>query len=170
MQRSITIRSGGQSGVDRAALDVAIELGLRHEGWCPRGGWAEDFPTPPGLLSAYPHLRETPSADARQRTAWNVRDSSASLILSPPTIGESSPGTEFTRLCAELLFPKPWQVADPGDLQRAADIAAWLQRLVEASGTRAFQLNVGGLRESEAPGVYACAKRFLSTVLAAWSR
>ena len=44
------IISGGQTGVDRAALDVAIERGVPWGGWCPKGGWAEDFPEPPGLL------------------------------------------------------------------------------------------------------------------------
>ena len=38
----LTIVSGGQTGVDRAALDVAIELGIPYRGWCPKGGWAED--------------------------------------------------------------------------------------------------------------------------------
>jgi hypothetical protein len=69
------IVSGGQSGVDRAALDVAIARGIPYGGWCPKGGWAEDMPAPPGLLAHYPHLRETPSADPAERTAWNVRDS-----------------------------------------------------------------------------------------------
>ena len=40
--------SGGQSGVDRAVLDVALARGIDYGGWCPKGGWAEDFPEPPG--------------------------------------------------------------------------------------------------------------------------
>jgi hypothetical protein len=48
------IISGGQTGVDRA---VAIECGMSWGGWCPKGGWAEDFPHPPGLLRKYPALR-----------------------------------------------------------------------------------------------------------------
>ena len=56
--------SGGQSGVDRAALDVAIARGMPYGGWCPKGGWAEDFPEPPGLLAEYPHLAETPSTES----------------------------------------------------------------------------------------------------------
>ena len=47
------IISGGQTGVDRAALDVAIERGMSWGGWCPKGGWAEDFPDQPGLLNKY---------------------------------------------------------------------------------------------------------------------
>jgi len=68
--------SGGQTGVDRAALDVASELGLPCGGWCPQGRKAEDGP----LVSRYP-LKETPSADYFQRTEWNVRDSDGTLVL-----------------------------------------------------------------------------------------
>ena len=70
------IVSGGQTGVDRAALDAALALGMRCGGWCPAGRWAEDGPIDP----RYP-LRETPSGDPAQRTEWNVRDSDATLIL-----------------------------------------------------------------------------------------
>ena len=75
----LIIVSGGQTGVDRAALDAAIARGIAYGGWCPQGGWAEDCPEPPGVLARYPLLRETPSADPAQRTEWNVRDSDASL-------------------------------------------------------------------------------------------
>jgi hypothetical protein len=61
--------SGGQTGVDRAALDAAMAVGLAVGGWCPRGRRAENGPLP----ERYP-LRETPSAEYRVRTEWNVRD------------------------------------------------------------------------------------------------
>jgi hypothetical protein len=77
--------SGGQSGVDRAVLDVALARGIPYGGWCPKGGWAEDFPEPPGVLAKYPQLAETPLADPAQRTEWNVRDADACLIL--PAVG-----------------------------------------------------------------------------------
>ena len=69
------IISGGQTGVDRAALDVAIERGVSWGGWCPKGGWAEDFPEPPGLLARYSQLVETPLAEPAQADAKpkNVR-------------------------------------------------------------------------------------------------
>src|SRR5262245_56376343 len=70
------IVSGGQTGVDRAALDVALELGIPCGGWCPKGRLAEDGPIP----DRYP-LKETPSAVYPQRTEWNVRDSDGTLIL-----------------------------------------------------------------------------------------
>ena len=78
----LKIVSGGQTGVDRAALDVAIERGIAYGGWCPKGCWAEDMPNPPGLLSRYPDLRETPEADPSQRTEWNVRDTDRLMVWS----------------------------------------------------------------------------------------
>src|SRR5262245_24872698 len=99
----LTIVSGGQSGVDRAALDVAIELGIPYRGWCPRGGWAEDMPTPPGALALYPELHETPEADPRQRTEWNVRDSDRLMVLVGGTGLSVSKGTAFALECAETL-------------------------------------------------------------------
>src|SRR3954451_7180967 len=65
----LTVTSGGQTGVDRAALDVALELGIPCEGWCPRGRRAEDGP----IADRYP-LQETSSAHYPVRTRWNVRD------------------------------------------------------------------------------------------------
>ena len=74
-------RLGGQSGVDRAVLEVAVEKGIDYGGWCPQGGWAEDIIQPPGVMTVFPNLRETPSADPAQRTEWNVRDSDVTLVL-----------------------------------------------------------------------------------------
>src|SRR2546427_6307764 len=76
--------SGGQTGVDRAALDVALELGVPAGGWCPKGRKAEDG----SLAPRYP-LTETPSEGYWQRTEWNVRDSDGTLVLTrrAPTEG-----------------------------------------------------------------------------------
>ena len=105
MKRIRKIRSGGQTGVDRAALDAARQCGLKICGWCPKGGWAEDCPEPPGLLALYPELRETPSENVSQRTVWNVRDADATLIICPeepavnalPCAGGSRGGTASSR-------------------------------------------------------------------------
>ena len=70
------IVSGGQTGADRAALDWAIERGIPHGGWCPRGRRAED-----GRIDRRYALRETPAHDYQQRTRWNVRDSDGTLIF-----------------------------------------------------------------------------------------
>ncbi|MCZ6552322.1 MAG: hypothetical protein O7A67_00850, partial [SAR324 cluster bacterium] len=86
------IVSGGQSGVDRAALDAALATGLPCGGWCPRGRRAEDGP----IHERY-HLLETPSRRYAQRTEWNVRDSDGTLLL---TRREPSRGTALTRRLA----------------------------------------------------------------------
>ena len=73
----IKIISGGQTGVDRAALDWAMAHGVEHGGWCPRGRRADD-----GAIAPRYRLQETPSDNYAQRTEWNVRDSDATLIIS----------------------------------------------------------------------------------------
>jgi predicted Rossmann-fold nucleotide-binding protein len=77
------IRTGGQSGVDRAAMDFAREYGIPLCGWCPKNGWAEDYPDSPGVLLDYPELTETPSDGTEQRTKWNMRDADAILTIIP---------------------------------------------------------------------------------------
>jgi hypothetical protein len=146
----MTIISGGQTGVDRAALDVALERGLPCGGWCPRGRKAEDGPLP----SRYP-LRETPTADYAQRTRWNVRDADATLVLH---FGRVDRGTALTCRLARQLG-KPLLSVDLGRGQPAA-VAAWL-------GAHAVRvLNAAGPRESRCPGVHSAARAFLSRLLA----
>ena len=70
------IVSGGQSGVDRGALDAAIARGCNHGGWCPAGRRAEDGP----IAERY-QLRETEAAKYEVRTEQNVLDSDGTLIL-----------------------------------------------------------------------------------------
>jgi hypothetical protein len=156
----LTIVSGGQTGVDRAALDVAIELGIPYRGWCPKGGWAEDMPSPPGVLALYPELRETPEADPRQRSEWNVRDCDRLMVLVDRAGLSVSKGTAFALECAKALA-KPHIVidADAGD-------AAGLAASFLGGGQGPLAVCIGGPRESEAPGIYAKAKNFLSRVLA----
>src|SRR5579862_1469542 len=106
--------SGGQSGVDRAVLDVALERNISYGGWCPKGGWAEDFPAPPGLLAKYPGLKETPLADPAQRTEWNVRDADACMIAVDAAGLDVSKGTVLARELAHR-YRKPLLVANLGD-------------------------------------------------------
>ena len=68
MSRIAEIRSGGQSGADRGAMDAALHMGVPVSGLCPAGGGAEDYPEPPGVLALYPQMVETPSSDVIQRT------------------------------------------------------------------------------------------------------
>jgi hypothetical protein len=78
---AIVIISGGQSGVDRGALDAVVAASVAYGGWCPLDGWAEDAPEAPGVRARYPLLDETPTRDPSQRTEWNIRDSDAVLAL-----------------------------------------------------------------------------------------
>jgi hypothetical protein len=158
----LMIISGGQSGVDRAALDEAIARGLAYGGWCPKGGWAEDMPAPPGLLAHYPHLRETPSADPAERTEWNVRDSDACLILVEASGVAVSGGTVLAEKLA-AQFGKPLLVADVGAANASERVSAWLGPLLAAHpGDALFRLAVGGPRESEAKGIYGRARVVLA--------
>jgi hypothetical protein len=157
------IISGGQSGADRAALDAALALGLGYGGWCPHGGWAEDFPHPPGVLPKYPLLRETPLADPAQRTEWNVRDADATLILVEAGGLAVSRGTVLARELARK-YRKPLLVVDLGAPDAFEHAVAWLCAMIEAHG-RDLALGIGGPRESEAPGIYGRARSTIESVL-----
>jgi hypothetical protein len=155
--------SGGQTGVDRAALDSAIALDMDYGGWCPKGGWAEDLPDPPGLLARYPALIETPTADPPERTRWNVRDSDATLILVDRGGEAVSGGTRLAVQMASRLG-KPCIVLDVGAPDSPERLREWL------AAVRPGALGIGGPRESEAPGIYAKARRLLTGVLAQYER
>jgi hypothetical protein len=157
------IISGGQTGVDRAALDVAIERGMSWGGWCPQGGWAEDLPEPPGLLNKYPKLRETPSSQPEQRTEWNVRDSDAILIITNRNSLTSSKGTKRAQEWADH-YGKPLLVVDVGRPAAVAQVAEWLQAQCKRFGAH-MALGVGGPRESEAPGIYTSTRELMAGVL-----
>jgi hypothetical protein len=155
--RPLAIISGGQTGVDRAALDLAIERGIPCSGWCPRGGWAEDLPEPPGLIRTYPMLRETPLGDPAQRTEWNIRDCEALLILTDAQGADVSRGTALAIRFAER-YGKPHLLASLAERDATERVIVWL----EAGASQ--RLAIGGPRESEAPGIYLASKRFLEQV------
>lgn len=146
------IISGGQTGVDRAALDVAMAAGLPCGGWLPRGRRAEDGPLP----QHYP-LREARTPIYAERTRLNVRDADATLIL---TRGAPTGGTALTVALAQRLG-KPCLIvdlaADPAPDPAAA--RAWLDRY--AIGV----LNVAGPRQSTCRGIYEQAAAWLRALL-----
>jgi hypothetical protein len=146
------IVTGGQTGVDRAALDVAIALGLEHGGSCPKGRLAED-----GIIDPRYRLTELPSKRYAVRTRQNVMDSDATLVLN---VGVLDGGTAATVRYAERL-DKPFLVVDLSlDTQSSARrILDWLR----ANQVKA--LNVAGPRESKRPGVYQASKRLLEVML-----
>lgn len=147
--------SGGQTGVDRAALDAALAAGMPVGGWCPKGRRAEDGP----LADRYP-LRETPAPAYAQRTAWNVRDSDATLILS---FGALADGTALTAEEARRQG-RPLRIARPDEDVSAETVRTWIEDESIAV------LNVAGPRASEAPGIYAAARAFVEALLEACRR
>ena len=156
--------SGGQSGVDRAVLDVAIERGIDYGGWCPKDGWAEDLPRPPGLLAKYPKLKETPLADPAQRTEWNVRDADACMIVIAVGGIAVSKGTALAEELAHR-HRKPLVVVDLGDPEPVEHAALWLRVQQRRVGADDLVLAIGCPRESEAPGIYASATAFIHALL-----
>jgi len=151
--------SGGQSGVDRAVLDVALVRHIDYGGWCPKGGWAEDFPAPPGVLAKYPHLKETPLADPAQRTEWNVRDADACMIIVDTGGIDASEGTALGGEIAHR-YRKPLIVVNLLRPDAREPALLWLQ-IQRAKFGGGLILAIGGPRESEAPGIYVRAKAFI---------
>ena len=144
------IISGGQTGADRAALDVALELGIPCGGCCPKDRRAED-----GRIDDRYPLKETPSSDYRVRTRLNVEESDGTLVI---TRGPVTGGTALTiRLAREK--GKPLLIIDLNQKPEPAAVQKWL----EEEGIRT--LNVAGPRESKMPGLHAHAVEFLRVVL-----
>ena len=144
------IISGGQTGVDRAALDLALDLGIPCGGWCPKGRLAED-----GVIDLKYPLQETDSPEYPVRTEMNVKDSDATLILT------KGPVTEGTARTLELAkkHKKPNLVVDLSTRKDPMIVKKWLEfNLVGV-------LNVAGPRESNTPGIYAAAIEFLRKVM-----
>ena len=137
MPPELTIVSGGQTGVDREALDWAIEHDWPHGGYCPKGRIAED-----GLIPRKYNLKEAKSAKYPIRTRLNVIHSDATLILSPlPLTG----GTALTARHAEEEGKAVFTIS-PGFEQ--SDLRA----LHSFLATREFcKLNVAGPRLSQWP-------------------
>ena len=146
------IVSGGQTGVDRAALDVAIKLGIAHGGWIPRGRLTENGPLPQKY-----HLKETSSSRYSVRTEKNVVDTDGTLILSH---GELTGGTEYTREMV-IRHDRPWlhiDLVQMAAFQAATAINHWIQeKKIEI-------LNVAGARASEDPAIYTVTLNILESV------
>lgn len=144
------IVSGGQTGVDRGALDAAVAAGHAHGGWCPRGRRAED-----GVIPEKYRLVETPFSRYAVRTAWNVRDSDATLVL---TSGPVAGGTQLTVECAQR-YGRLCLIVDLCGETDAGTVAEWIW----AHGIGV--LNVAGPRESDAPGIGENARRFVAEII-----
>lgn len=153
------IVSGGQTGVDRAALVAAMTFSIPFGGWVPKGRFAEDGMVPAGFYS----LKELPEGGYRARTRANVRDSDATLILvdALPLTG----GTAFTVELAESLG-KPYKVVNLDAVGAQREIYDWMMSLEERPEVGdTIKMNVAGPRESKVPGIFEKAKGMLIKIL-----
>ncbi len=145
------IVSGGQTGADRAALDVALKLDIPHGGWIPKGRMAEDGP-----IDQKYQLEEMQAANYQDRTEQNVIDSDGTLILSH---GKLTGGSAYTRAMA-LQHERPWLHIDLNKISKfdaARKISAWIvENHVEI-------LNVAGPRGSRDPSIYDDVREILET-------
>ena len=141
----IKMISGGQSGADRAGLDWAIDRGVAHGGWCPKGSKSKK-----GLIDPRYALTATPGAGNVDRTEWKVRDSDVSHIFTQSE--KLDGGSKRTVELADKLH-KPWRHFHPRVHPKY--LASFLAK------HRAIVVNVAGKRESVAPGIGAWVCRML---------
>ena len=153
------IVSGGQTGVDRGAIEAACERGFPYGGLIPKGRLAEDGIVP----EKYDKMEESTRKDYLFRTEWNVTHSDATLIISNYN---TAPGSERETLTGGTLrterfcqvHGKPHLVIFTQNLDRVLD---WLRSL----GRDNLVLNVAGPRESKSPGIQAKADAFVSRLI-----
>ena len=149
----IKIISGGQTGVDRAALDAALESGVSVGGWCPQGRKAEDGP----IAEKYP-LQELPDSGYKERTLKNVQDSDATVIIYFESI---SGGTEKTLLYC-LNEKKPYLLIDGSGITQ--EIASKrIRHFIDKN--QISLLNVAGPRASTEIRGYEYTKQVITLML-----
>lgn len=153
------IVSGGQTGVDQAALSIAKAFDIPFGGWCPKGGLDENGVC---VLDAYPSLTETTTSDPDERTKLNIRDSDGTLIIVPciPLPERIQDGTRLTITDAERQG-KPHIIISLAEKDAAvSQIHEWISR------ENIQVLNVAGPRESNSPGIYLNACELFQELLA----
>lgn len=144
------VLSGGQTGVDRAALDSCLQHHIPCGGWCPLNRRAEDGPIP----DRYP-LLEAPSTLYQVRTRYNIRDSSGTLLIHG---GKLDKGSMLTVNLA-IRMGKPLLQVDLNKHANVEEAAAWIRR------NHLIVLNVAGPRESFYPGIYRQALEFMNKLV-----
>ena len=157
ISRKIAIISGGQTGVDRAALDVALKLKIPCGGWCPKGRLSEDG----GIPKKYP-LREASSERYDVRTRLNVQTSSGTLILFREDIRKES-GTAYTKKVAEELAKPLLTINLNEGINSCKIVSDWILK------NSITILNIAGPRESQSPGIYSNAYEFLLKAISPFS-
>lgn len=145
------IITGGQTGVDRAALDVALAYNIPCGGWCPKGRLAED-----GAIPEHYPLVETDDAEYSERTRRNVSDADGLLVL---YARQPDSGTRHAlNLAADL--GKPSLTVDLTREPDPADALAWF-----ANFRKGVVINIAGPRESNSPGIYERSVEYLRALL-----
>ena len=147
------IISGGQTGVDRGALDACLEHSFNCGGWCPKGRWAED-----GVIDKRYPLSETEEKKYSARTIKNVEEADGTLIISPKNI---SGGTLLTYQIAKKKN-KPVLIISPDskdDSLNTDTLIGWL------AAHSIKTLNVAGPRESQWPGASSKSRQFIGKLL-----
>ena len=142
------IISGGQSGVDRAALDFSIKHNIPHKGYCPAKRWAED-----GKIDPKYNLIETESSDTSIRTRKNVELADATLIIFSMQMDE---GTQLTEAIAKQL-KNPFYILNLDRIKKNKFID-WVEQ------NQISSLNIAGPRESNSPGIYISSLEFLESI------
>ncbi len=149
----LKIISGGQTGVDRAALDAALESGVSVGGWCPKGRKAEDGP----IAEKYP-LQELPESGYKKRTLKNVQDSDATVIIYFESI---SGGTEKTLLYC-LNEKKPYLLIDGSGITEDS-ASKRIKHFIDEN--QISLLNVAGPRASTEIRGYEYTKQVITLML-----
>ncbi len=145
---NITIISGGQTGVDRAALDFALKNNIQCGGWCPLGRLAED-----GIISDKYPLKEATTSEYEERTRLNVKDSDGTLILYENEMDE---GTVLTHKLALALNKSVLTIKLPvGQAFNKEQLSNWITQ------NNISELNIAGPRENSSPGIYKLTYSFL---------
>jgi len=149
----LTFISGGQTGVDRATLDFALEHSIPCGGWCPKGRLAEDGKIP----QKYP-LQETITSAYPERTEKNILDSDGTLVLNMEGILDQ--GTRYT-IELSRIHKKPCLIINMsrGQERQVSEIRVWLEK------EKITILNIAGARESNSPGIYKKTGVFLEKLL-----
>lgn len=145
------IISGGQTGIDRATLDIAMAMGIPHGGWCPKGRIAED-----GTIPSNYQLQETKTSKYAERTELNIKDSDGTLIL----IKKAPTGGTKLTIDKALELKKPHLICHISSGLQVENIIEWI------IANNIHTLNIAGPRESEAPGIYKLAYAELKKLLA----
>lgn len=152
----VKIISGGQTGADRGGLDAAIESGVEHGGWCPKGRYSED-----GVVPEKYNLKETSSSGYLTRTKLNVSISSATIVF---TFGAARTGSLKTIDFAKSLN-KPYfhvNLFQANNESVAEKIHNWLKKTFDHQD---IILNIAGSRESTRDGIGEIVKDIVKLVI-----